>query len=121
MSLIFAGISLNMKEHTQLQGKKIGFAVTSVHTNCLQTHGVFPCSLATEVERMERLRFRNVRADSQSRIIFVIEDGSSVVVDSDPTDIAAYESRTLRKFPKNCICQSQSVRNYVTELFLWKT
>jgi hypothetical protein len=35
-----------------------------------------PCSLATEVERIVRLRLRKVRADSQSIIIFATDDGS---------------------------------------------
>jgi len=50
---------------------------------------------------MARLRFRNVNADSQSMIILVIEEGSSVV-ETDPTAMAAWESRRLLRSPKNC-------------------
>ncbi|BAS75424.1 Os01g0869550, partial [Oryza sativa Japonica Group] len=59
---------------------------------------VSPCSRATEVERMERLLFKNVSADSQSEIILVTDEGS-LDAESDPAAIAAYESRRLLKFP----------------------
>uniref|UniRef100_J3L680 Uncharacterized protein n=1 Tax=Oryza brachyantha TaxID=4533 RepID=J3L680_ORYBR len=59
---------------------------------------VSPCSRATEVERMARLLFKNVSADSQSEIILVTDEGS-LDAESDPAAIAVYESRRLLKLP----------------------
>lgn len=69
--------------------------------SCVKFYRPSPCSRATDVERMARLRFRNVSEDSQSMIILVIEEGSSFV-ETDPTAMAAWESRRLLRFPKNC-------------------
>lgn len=65
------------------------------------SHSFSPCSLATEVERIVRLRLRKVSADSQSIIIFATDEGSFDVT-IDPAAIVAYDSRNPLKSPKNC-------------------
>jgi hypothetical protein len=74
--------------------------IDTIYVKSPGNHSVSPCSRATEVERIERLWFKNVRADSQSEIILVTDEGS-LDADSDPAAIAVYESRRLLKFPRN--------------------
>ena len=76
----------------------------------LQNHSVSPCSRATEVDRIARLLFKNVSADSQSEMIFVTDEGS-FEFESDPAAIAEYESRRLLKFPRNCKTQIKTVKS----------
>ena len=66
---------------------------------------LFPCSRAMEAERIPRLRFKSVNADSHSEIIFVTEEGPSEVSE-DPKARAACESLRFRRFPKNCCKQT---------------
>ncbi|QHO56482.1 uncharacterized protein DS421_3g74100 [Arachis hypogaea] len=60
-----------------------------------------PCSRAMEAERIRRLRFKTVNADSHSEIILVTEEGSSDVSE-DPKARAACESLRFPKLEKNC-------------------
>jgi hypothetical protein len=74
--------------------------ISTSYVKSLGNHSVSPCCRATEVERIERLWFKNVRAYSQSEIILVTDEGS-LDADSEPAAIAVYESRRLLKFPRN--------------------